>query len=328
MRTRAFVVVLFTVLLTLGLLTPPASAEGVDGVIDEGEYELSTSFGDGHFELYWQFVNDTVQIGLVAKTTGWIALGIDPEKRMKHADMLIGWWEDGTFELHDTWSVDETGPHPDDTDLGGTFDILTYFATQGGGKTTVEFTRALSTGDQYDKDIPETGVLKVLWATSDNDNFNSVHSRRGKAEINVETGETEAVEYPTLWPIHATLMTVAVILFISAVWCVENKKKLKKRYVNIHHNLAQGAVGLTIAGLVVGWYMVAQLEEGHIRVAHSWFGLVTIVLGLTALGIGSTYYADKKKFFKTPRKRHMFFGGTTIILIVATVIVGLMYVFP
>ena len=108
------------------LVAPSCAAEdSVDGEIHEDEYEFLVSLGDGHFDLYWKFLdNDTVQMAIQAKATGMVAVGFDPVVRMKHADMVIGYRQsNGEFELHDAWSTGETGPHPDDVDEGGTFDL-------------------------------------------------------------------------------------------------------------------------------------------------------------------------------------------------------------
>jgi hypothetical protein len=328
MTTR---VTLLATLLTLGVVVVPApgSAQGaVDGEITPGEYELSVSLGDGHFKLYWEIEGETIKMAMEAEASGMVAIGIEPTRRMKHADMVIGFRVDsGGFEVHDAWSVDETGPHPDDTVEGGTFDLLEYTAKESGGITVIEFTRSLDTGDRYDKATSPTGKVKFIWATSDDDDFSAYHGRRGTAIIDMESGEVEAVEYPTLWPIHAILMTVGTGLLLAAFFCIVYKKKLKKKYINIHHNLAQGGAFIIITGLVVGFVMVGRLDSGHFRVGHSFIGGTTIVLMFGALGLGSVWLMYKSRK-RQVRKPHMYVGGTAILLMVAAVMAGLAYVFP
>jgi len=97
-----------------------------------------------------------------ARTTGWVSLGISPTDRMQGADMLIGWFGAGLGYAIDTYSTGPTGPHPNDTELGGTFDLLLYNATQTGQWTTVELVRLLTAADAYDKPVPRTGRSRRL----------------------------------------------------------------------------------------------------------------------------------------------------------------------
>jgi hypothetical protein len=325
-RTTLLASILVFVLVALA---PSAGAQGtVDGEVTAGEYAMSVSLGDGHFKLYWEIVNDTIKIAMVAEASGIVAIGIEPTKRMKDADMIIGWRVDtGGFEVHDAWSVDETGPHPDDTAEGGTFDLLEYTAKESGGVTTVEFTRNLTTGDKYDKDFPKEGKVKIIWATSDDDDFSAYHGRRGTAIIDIDTGDVEAVEYPVLWPWHALFMGLATIFFVITWFTVVHKKRLKKKYVDIHHSVGFLGVLFAIIGLGIGFYMVADLDQGHFRIVHAFLGGTDIALGLVVITLGQIFLA-KAKMKRKVRRPHIYLGGAAIILMAITALAGLIYVFP
>jgi hypothetical protein len=324
---------ILTCLALVALLLVPATSFGqggpeVDGEVLEGEYPLSATMGDGHFELFWFIEGDTIQMAVRAQATGYVALGIDPESRMKGADMIIGWrTPSGDWEVHDTYALGETGPHPDDTDEGGTFDLNEYEVRESGGVTTMEFTRKLSTGDDLDKEIPTTGEVKFLWATSDDDEFSQYHGRRGTAIIDIGTGDLEAVEYPSLWPYHALFMTMAMIFFAATWFSVVHRKRLKSRYLNVHHTLGSLGVLFAIIGLVIGTIMVGRLESGHIRVAHSMLATADLVLGFLALAVGLVFLSRKELKRKT-RKPHIYLGALAIVMMAATVLAGLAYVFP
>ena len=58
-----------------------------DGVISEGEYTLTQKVGD--IEVFSRLEGDTVMLGLRAQTSGWLAIGIDPEDKMKGADIIL-----------------------------------------------------------------------------------------------------------------------------------------------------------------------------------------------------------------------------------------------
>ncbi len=158
----------------------------INGVITSGEYSSSKSFGT-NYKLYWEVTDSTsISIGIEAKTTGWVSLGIKPSSRMKDADMIYGWVEDnGTVVVYDAFSLSSTGDnHPPDTEIGGTFDFLSYNGSENTTSTTIEITRLLSTGDlDYDNSFPSNGEIAVIWAYGADDNFHSYHSARGSSII-------------------------------------------------------------------------------------------------------------------------------------------------
>jgi len=327
-RTRATTgLSLLSVLALLLLSQPSAAIDGVDGEIGEDEYPHQVRLGDGHFRLLWEVENDTIKMGLQAEVSGMVAIGIDPERRMNEADIILGYRSGGEFELHDTYSFGETGPHPDDVDEGGTYDIMEYKVTEIGGVTTIEFTRLLDTGDDLDKPIPSEGKVKLIWATSTSDSFTDYHARRGTVTIDIATGEFESVEYPTLWPFHAIFMSLAMIFFAATWFSVVYKKRLKKRFLMAHHSLGSIGVLCAVVGLGIGVYMVGQLEQGHIRIAHSAFAVADLALGISALAVGQVFmsYAQHKKRTRRP---HIWLGGLSIVLMAVVVLMGLVYVFP
>jgi hypothetical protein len=165
----------------------------IDGIISENEYDSSAEFRSGDYKLYWSVVGDEIYFGIICETTGWVALGIEPESGKIGADMIIGWvTDDGEVEIFDTYSKSESS-HPRDTDLGGTFDISEYAGTQTSTLTIIEFKRPLSTGDQYDKTIPAEGSIKIIWAFGSSDSFSKKHKSAGFGTISTK-GSTETIE--------------------------------------------------------------------------------------------------------------------------------------
>ena len=98
--------------------------------------------------------------------------------------MILGFVEDGDTQVLDQYSTGTFGPHPEDTELGGTDDILIFSGAEEDGATTIEFKRLLITGDTYDIDITE-GTNKIIWGYSSSDNPVSKHSKRGYGEIDL-----------------------------------------------------------------------------------------------------------------------------------------------
>jgi hypothetical protein len=326
--TSAAAVTIAIAALALLLLAGGAGAEnGVDGIVMEGEYPLSAELGDGHFLMFWDISNGSIKMALQAEASGMVAIGIEPTDRMLDADMIIAYREGSTFSVHDAYSFGEVGPHPDDTDEGGTFDLNEYTVEEVGGVTTLEFIRLLDTGDDLDNVIPETGEVKFIWATSESDDFNDYHARRGTAVIDIETGKFEAIEYPTMWPYHAIFMSLAMIFFAATWFSVVYKKRFGKKFLMTHHSLGSLGVFFAIIGLGIGVYMVAQLESGHIRIGHSVLAVTDLALGIAALAVGQVFMS-RKELKKKTRKPHIWLGGLSIVLMAAVVLLGVVYVFP
>lgn len=176
------------VLLVIALLVPSGSVRGaqpvVDGIISPQEYASSSVLADGLYTLSWTVSGDTVWFGIQATTTGWVALGLDPEQMMQGADMVFGWVSGGKATVLDQYATGTFGPHPDDTTLGGRMDILSSVGTEQQGTTTIEYSRKRVTGDAYDKPVPASGNLKIIWAFGNADTI-SPHARRGTATIRV-----------------------------------------------------------------------------------------------------------------------------------------------
>ena len=158
-----------------------------DGVISEGEYQSEYTLADGNFKLYLRVEGDTIYIGMAGKTRGWVAIGIEPTYMMKDADMIIAWVDaNGTVHVEDAYSTGATGPHPVDTQLGGTNDILQYGGKEQGGWTIIELARKLDTGDQYDKPLQPGSTVKIIYGMSSQDSFKAYHDvTAGYANITI-----------------------------------------------------------------------------------------------------------------------------------------------
>jgi hypothetical protein len=123
-------------------------------------------------------------MGIQAKTNGFVAMAVQPGSRMKDADMVFGFVKNGETTILDLFSTGDFGPHPPDTELGGTNDILQFGGSEQGGFTTIEFKRKLVTGDKYDNPVSK-GANKIMWSYGSTDEFNQKHTNRGYGEINL-----------------------------------------------------------------------------------------------------------------------------------------------
>jgi hypothetical protein len=119
-----------------------------------------------------------------APTSGWIAIGFGAETLMKNADIIEGFVKDGKLSIVDMFSTGDFGPHPPDTQLGGTNDILDSAGQNINGFTIVEFKRKLDSGDKYDKPLLP-GKNKIIWAYGTDPVFTLKHSAAGYGEIDI-----------------------------------------------------------------------------------------------------------------------------------------------
>jgi hypothetical protein len=106
-----------------------------DGVISDGEYRGTATYGD--YSINWSNDDDYVYIGIKARTAGWVAVGFGSETFMKNADIIMGSVKGGGLSIVDTLSTGEFGPHPPDTQLGGTDDILASAGKAENGYTVM-----------------------------------------------------------------------------------------------------------------------------------------------------------------------------------------------
>jgi hypothetical protein len=168
--------------------TPPSSSLpqpiewSADGVISDGEYTKVAKYGD--YEINWASDEEYIYVGLKVKTTGWVAIGIQPGSLMKDADMVLGSVEDGEAAVYDQFSTGDFGPHKADTELGGTNDILEFGGKEVGGYTTIEFKRLLDTGDKYDRPF-SVGSNKIIWSYGLDDQSTIKHVNRGYGELDL-----------------------------------------------------------------------------------------------------------------------------------------------
>ena len=165
-------------------VAPPASqiAWVADGAITAGEYQKGRLYGD--YEISWASDDQYIYIGIKAKTTGWVAVGFDPETKMKNADIVMGYVKDGRLLTADMFSTGEFGPHPPDTEQGGTDDIIQSAGKLENGYTTIEFKRKLDTGDKFDKPLHK-GINKIMWASGSDPQFTIKHMARGYGELDL-----------------------------------------------------------------------------------------------------------------------------------------------
>jgi hypothetical protein len=160
----------------------------VDGLLSPGEYSSEAVYDKGSFRLLWEIAGDRIYMAIDSSAQGWVSIGFDPTRVMANSDMIFGIVPpEGEVQAVDAWSTGMFGPHPPDLNQGGKNDILSFAGKRNAGRVVFEFSRLLDTGDKYDKILPTSGDLKIIWAYASSLQFTAKHSRAGSATISMST---------------------------------------------------------------------------------------------------------------------------------------------
>ena len=169
MNKKIYILLLILVV----LLLTPISAEENRTITTDG-FQISEIKG---IIFQWKIENEEIQIILSAPTTGWVAIGFNPSRMMKDANILIGYVQDGKVFMEDHFGSGYT-KHKLDTDLGGTDDITILDGYEKEDKTTLKFSIPLQSWDSFDSKLESGEEYKVIFAYGKKDNFTSYHKLR------------------------------------------------------------------------------------------------------------------------------------------------------
>ncbi len=128
---------------------------------------------------------ENLRVQVTAPTTGWVAVGFDPSRMMRDANIIIGYVDsNGEIHVRDDYGLGLTR-HGADTDNGGTRDVTDIEGEERDGMTQLSFTIPLDSGDELDKPLEPGNTYRIIAAHGPDgkDDFGSYHATRGSAEI-------------------------------------------------------------------------------------------------------------------------------------------------
>jgi len=97
--------------------------------------------------------------------------------------------EGGKAVVRDEYSTGNYGPHLEDTELGGSDDILASGGRQEGDYTVIEVKRRLDTGDRFDKAFTPGQRISAIWAMGRSDDSEAKHDvAQGEAVLTLAGG--------------------------------------------------------------------------------------------------------------------------------------------
>ena len=163
-------------------VTGMAGDWAADGVIADGEDTDQADFGD--IRLWWHTDAEYLYIAMEGNTTGWVAVGINPDRGMQGANYLFGYVENGEARLWDAYGTAPTGPnHPPDEELGGTDDIVAFAGTEENGVTRFEIQIPLDSEDAYDQALAPGQSYPIIVAIGGADDYNAYHMRYDRGDL-------------------------------------------------------------------------------------------------------------------------------------------------
>ncbi len=127
--------------------------------------------------------------------------------------------------------------------------------------------------------------------------------------------------YDDLWPIHATIMVIGIIL-ITVGFYIARTKKAQKWWLKRHHLLVIIGWLLMVIAFTIAWIMVGSVSAIHFRVLHGYAGITTISLFVIAITLGVIITKVKKQSLPT-RKNHRWIARITILFALVTVLSGI-----
>ncbi len=314
MRTSAAILLLFSAVLL--------HAQRQDGVVEEGEYPFAAEFKGGGFVLRWNVTGDAAAFAMEADTTGWVSVGFEPTVVMEDADMIFGWVDEtGKAFILDCYSTGMFGPHPPDTDLGGTEDVGAFGGTEKDGRTVIEFLRPLAVRDRYDRALPASGEADIIWAFGESDDFEEIHLAAGAGTINMASGESKTSRKGLFFVPHMLAMGLALTAMLAAV-AIARYMRGRKWWLKTHRPLGITAGVLAAAGFVFAVLFVGMAGGAHFRVPHAWSGLAALAAAFAAPFLGQGFLKSKKNK-PLLRTLHRFAGRAAVLLMTLAAILGL-----
>jgi hypothetical protein len=150
---------------------------------DEASTEAKTVEAIG-MVMTWTVADDHLEVELSGPTTGWIAVGFNPTRAMRDADILIGYVDGSEVIMTDQFGTSMT-THAEDDRLGGESNVEVISGNDDGSRTTITFRIPLDSGDEYDHALTPGETYPVIFAYGEPgaDNTDAYHANRAGAEI-------------------------------------------------------------------------------------------------------------------------------------------------
>mgnify|MGYP002399165393 CR=1 FL=1 len=120
--------------------------------------------------------------------------------------------------------------------------------------------------------------------------------------------------------VHAAFMGVGVILICVGIYVAHFLRK-KSWWLKIHHSTGITGVACLACGLIAAVVMVSQGEGRHLRIPHTWLGMVSIAFAMTTPALGHLQFKIRSHSQQL-RGWHRRIGYTALILCMLAILSG------
>ncbi|EFC46657.1 predicted protein [Naegleria gruberi] len=285
--------------------------------------EYPSSVQTDMLSFYWKFHtqqtgiiqgDDIIEMAIVAKTRGWLSIGLDFNKTgMNQADCFIGFFdqENNLPILYDDWMPGKSIPK-NDSIFGGTNDILQVTGSFVNGVTTLKFIRKVDTGDVLaDKPI-RNATVGISWAINSNSiDVTKVHSSYGQFNINLMThvGILNLIKQPLIQFHLIATGSVALLMTLAGMSYVFISRKEKNFFISlVFHTKFSNLIRNEFIG---SWLNpILELTIGEIT-------LIIIHLMLTSVWFCFGYFNNSSPILSKIGKA---FGYASVITLTTTIL--------
>ena len=134
------------------------------------------------FTYRWRIVDEWLESELSYPTTGWIAVGYNPQRIMKGADIIIGAVQRNQVVIEDHFGTSLTA-HKNDELLNGRNDLAAISGEEQNNTTTLRFKKPLNSQESTDNPLEEGAQVVLIFASSSRDQLTRMHNKRAKVII-------------------------------------------------------------------------------------------------------------------------------------------------
>ena len=120
-------------------------------------------------QISWQVEGNRLHCHMSAPTAGRVRFGINSVRSQAQANIILGWVDAEGGHVQDGFANDPPHITPD-TELGGTQDATLVSGAEAAGRTEVEFTIPLDSGDAYDIALVPGSMVYLVLSYGPDDN--------------------------------------------------------------------------------------------------------------------------------------------------------------
>lgn len=134
------------------------------------------------FEIFHVVDGENLIVQVSYKTSGWVAIGFNPSKKMMGANIIMGYSADGKGVVEDHFGTEKVA-HEDDTKIGGKNSITSSKCWEKEGVTFLWLSLPLDSGDEKDVILKKGEKVKLIMAAGKSDDTKKRHSTRAHVEL-------------------------------------------------------------------------------------------------------------------------------------------------